>query len=213
MHKTMKRGFLILAIAAFFAPILRAQQTDISKWPAKDRHQNFVVAARAYTDPALAKRKFGNADPFKAGILAVDVLLRNDTKDPIHVDLTTIRLNIDAPSGQRFHLQPLSLRQAASEIAHPKGPSAPGERRFPVDLPFPHGDSKQRKIQDKLRSHGFQTDIVPPGQTIRGCIFFDVNHHFHLVPYASLYVPDVKSVASNSALIYFEVALGTQHPH
>ncbi|HEV2222475.1 MAG TPA: hypothetical protein VGR84_05680, partial [Candidatus Acidoferrales bacterium] len=91
-------------------------------------------------------------------------------------------------------------------IAHPNGPPAPTARRLPI--PFPGGDSKQQQVMDKLRPFTLQSDIVPPGGTIHGCMFFDVSHHFNLVPDASLYVPDVKSVGSDTGLIYFEVALG-----
>lgn len=201
------RNILILATLSLLTPVSRAQHTDFSKLPAKDIHQNFAVAADAYSNAAQSKQKFGKADPYKAGILAVDVYLRNDTKYPVHVDLNTMRLMIDAPDGKRFHLRPLSLRHTAEDIAHPQGSSAPSPRRFP-EIPFPHGDSKQRSIMDKLQLLTFQSDIVPPGGTTHGCLFFDISHHFDLVPYASLYVPDVKSVASNSPLIYFEVSLG-----
>jgi len=202
------RSFLLITTLGLLATAPQVQQTDISKWPAKDMHQNFVVAAQAYGNAARSKQKFGKADPYKAGLLAVDVYFRNNMKDPVHVDLDAIRLNVDAPNGQRFHLKPLSLKQASVDIAHPKGPSAPKTSRFPAGIPFPHGDSKQQKVMDKLQPLTFQSDIVPPGGTTHGCVFFDVNRHFDLVPYASLYVPDVKSVASSTGLIYFEVSLG-----
>ncbi len=204
------RSILILATLSLLTPVSWAQRSDFSKLSAKDIHQNFAVAADAYSNAARSKQKFGKADPYKAGILAVEVYLHNDMKYPVHVDLTTIRLMIDAPDGKRFHLRPLSLRHTAEEIAHPQGSSAPTQRRFPT-IPFPHGGGKQRGIMDKLQPLTFQSDIVPPGGTTHGCLFFDISHHFDLVPYASLYVPDVKSVASNSALIYFEVSLGQKH--
>lgn len=202
------RSFLLITTLGLLAAVPQVQQADISKWPAKDVHQSFVVAAQTYGDAARSKEKFGKADPYKAGLLAVDVYFRNDMKDPVHVDLSAIRLNVDAPNGEKFHLEPLSLKQAADAIAHPKGPSSPKASRFPAGIPFPHGDSKQQQVMDKLQPLTFQSDIVPPGRTTHGCVFFDVNRHFDLVPYASLYVPDVKSVASSAGLIYFEVSLG-----
>lgn len=204
------RSLLLIATLGVMVAVPQIQEPDISKWAAKDAHQDFVVAAQAYGEAAQSKEKFGKgADPYPAGLLAVDVYFRNDMKYPVHVDLSTIRLDVDDPNGQKFHLEALRLAQAANDIAHPKGPATPTARRLPI--PFPSGNSKQREVMDKLRPFTLQSDIVPPGGTIHGCVFFDVSHRFDLVPHATLYVPDVKSVASDTGLIYFEVALGHKH--
>jgi hypothetical protein len=206
----MMRSLLLIATLGVMVAVPQIQVPDISRWATKDAHQDFVVAAESYADAARSKEEFGKgADPYEAGLLAVDVYFRNDMKFPVHVDLSTIRLDVDDPNGQKFHLEALSLAQAANDIAHPKGPSAPSARRLPI--PFPSGDSKQQGVMDKLKPFTLQSDIVPPGRTIHGCVFFDVSHHFDLVPHATLYVPDVKSVASDTGLIYFEVALGAKH--
>ena len=203
------RTLLLAATLSFLALIPQTQQTDISKIAAKDAHQNFIVAAEPCADVACIKATFGKIDPYKTGLLAVDVYFRNDTEYPVHVDLTTIRLDVDAPHDQRFHVQSLSLKEAATEIAHPNGPSAPGPRRLPPILSG--GDSKERDAEKILQPLMIQSDIVPPGKTIHGFVFFDMNHQFDLVSYSSLYVPDVQSVASSDALIYFEVPLGSHH--
>lgn len=204
------RSLLLIATLGVVVTVPQIQVPDISKWATKDAHQDFVVAAESYADAARSKEKFGKgADPYEAGLLAVDVYFRNDMKFPVHVDLSTIRLDVDDPNGQKFHLEALSLAQAANDIAHPQGPSAPSPRRLPI--PFPNGDSKQQGVMDKLKPFTLQSDIVPPGRTIHGCFFFDMSHHFDLVPHATLYVPDVKSVGSDTGLIYFEVALDHKH--
>jgi hypothetical protein len=182
-----------------------------STWTAKDSHQGFTVAADAYSDADRCKDKFAKADPYKAGILAVDVFLKNDTNYPVHIDLSTVRLDVNDPNGQHFHVPALSLEEAAREIAHPNGPSLPTPRRLPPILSS-RQDSKSRDVENKLQPVALQTDIVPANGTARGFLFFDVNSHFDLVPDASLYVPDVKSVASNDSMIYFDVALVPKHP-
>jgi hypothetical protein len=184
-----------------------AQQIDPGTLAAKDQHQNFLVAAIPFPDAKTAKEKLGKVDAIKAGLLPVEVFFRNGTKDPVHVNLNTIRLDIDAPNGQRLHLRRLSLEQAASEITHPRGPSAPAARRFPPILGVPLRDSKQQDMMNKLQPLDFQTDVVPPGGTVHGFVFFDLNHDYDLVPFASLLVPNVKSVASSQEMIYFEVPL------
>ena len=112
------RSLLLIATLGVMVAVPQAQEPDISKWPAKDMHQNFVVAAQAYADAARSKEKFGKgADPYPAGLLAVEIYFRNDMKVPVHVDLSTIRLDVDDPNGQKFHLRALSLARAANDIA------------------------------------------------------------------------------------------------
>ncbi len=216
----MKPASLLIVTLAFVAmappqlpqPSPTTPSTTSSTWAAKDTHQGFTVAADAYSDPARSKDKFAKADPYKAGILAVDVFLKNDTTYPVHVDLSTIRLDVDTSDGQHFHLPALTLAEAAKQIAHPKGPSLPTPRRFP-SIGAPGQDGKARDVEAKLEPLALQTDVVPPNGNTHGFVFFDVSGHFDVVPYAALYVPDVKSVASDNGMIYFEVPLEPKHPH
>jgi hypothetical protein len=185
--------------------------SDPSAWTAKDSHEGFTVAADAYSDPSRTKDKFAKADPYKAGLLAVDVFLKNDTSYPVHVDLSTIRLDVDNPNGPRAHLPALTLDDAAKQIAHPNGPSLSVPHRLPPILSSGE-DGKTRDAEKKLDPLALQSDVVPPNGTLRGFLFFDMSGHFDLVSYASLYVPDVKSVASDNAMIYFDVPLQAKHP-
>lgn len=201
----------IAALALAPLAALQLPQVAPSDWAAKDSHQDFTVAANAYTSAAQAKDRFPKADPYKAGILAVDTYFKNDTNYPVHVDLSTIRLNVGAAGGNS-RVPALSIEQAAAKIAHPNGPPAPKVFRLPSLSP-PGEDSKTRDVESRLSPLALQSDVVPPHGAIHGFLFFDVEHHFDLVSHASLYVPDVKSVASDSGLIYFEVPFGAKAPH
>lgn len=207
----MRDSLLIAALALAPIAALQMPQVASSEWSAKDSHQNFTVAANAYTDAARAKDRFSKADPYKAGLLAVDTYFKNDTGYPVHVDLSTIRLNVNRSDGN-LRLPALSLEQAAAKIAHPKGPPSPKVFRIPSISP-PGEDSKTRDMEQKLSPLALQSDVVPPHGSIQGFLFFDVDHDFAVVSRASLYVPDVKSVASDNGLIYFEVPLGPAGPH
>ncbi len=209
----MKSAPLLLAsltLVVTAAVQLPQPTASTSTWAAKDNHEGFTVAADAYSDPARTKDKFAKADPYKAGLLAVDVLLKNDTTYPVHVDLSTVRLDVDSPDGQRLHLPMLTLDEAAKEIAHPRSPSLPLPRRLP-SLGAPGEDGKARDVEAKLQPMVLQTDVVPPNGSVHGFVFFDVSGDFKVISYASLYVPDVKSVASDSGMIYFEVPLAPKH--
>lgn len=193
------------------APAAASQAATPSAWTAKDSHEGFTVAADPYSDPARSKEKFAKADPYKAGLLAVDVFLKNDTGFPVHVDLSTIRLDVDSPNGPHSHLAALSPEEAAKQIAHPDGPPLSVPHRLPPILSSGE-DGKTRDARKKLDPLALQSDVVPPNGTLRGFLFFDLSGHFELVPYASLYVPDVKSVAADNPMIYFDVPLRAKRP-
>lgn len=212
----MKQALLLISSLAFIsmAPFQLPQPTPHTApaWIGKDSHQGLTVSADPYLDDDRSKEKFKKADPHKAGLLAIDLSFKNDTNAPIHVDLSTLRLDVDGLGGRRFHLPALTLPEAARQIAHPEGASLPKPRRFPSISP-PGDDSKTRDVKNELEPLSLESDVVPPNSTIRGFVFFDVNNHFDAVPNGSLYLPDVKSVTSDTAMIYFEVPLGPKRSH
>jgi len=174
-----------------------------------DRHEGLSVSADAYTDPARAKDKFGkSADPLPLGILPVEVFLRNETSEPIHVDLSTIQLDVHPHGGaQDEDIDAMSVHDVAATVAHPHGPSAPSARRFPVGLPS-SGDKKADKVAEVLDPLSLDADIVPPMAMIHGFVFFDLGGDMSLADTASIYVPDVTRVPSQKPLMFFEVAVG-----
>lgn len=212
----MKHALLLLSSLVLIplTPFQLPQPTahTAPPWVGKDSHQGLTVTADPYLNGDRSKDKFKKADPYKAGLLAIDVSFKNDTSTPIHIDLFTLRLEIDEPDGQRFHLPALTLAEASKQIAHPQGASVPRPRRFPSISP-PGEDSKTRDVKNELEPLALQADVIPPNGTIHGFVFFDVNNHFDAVPNASLYLPDVKSVTSDAGMIYFEVPLGPKAQH
>ena len=174
-----------------------------------DSHEGLSVSADAYTDPARAKNKFGkSADPLPQGILPVEVFLRNETSEPIHVDLSTIQLDVHPHGGaQDEDIDAMSVHDVAATVAHPHGPAAPSARRFPVGLPS-SGDKKADKVAEVLDPLSLDADIVPPMGMIHGFVFFDLGGDMSLADTASIYVPDVTRVPSQKPLMFFEVAVG-----
>jgi hypothetical protein len=170
------------------------------------------VAVVAYTDNELAKEKFGKANPIPAGILPIEVTLRNETTKPIRVELSTIQLEVNNDYG-RQDIDWLSAEQVADAIAHPNGPPPPQVRRFPVGIPLPSNDKKTEKLAEILRPLSLDADVIPPMATIHGFLFFNMDHKIFHVENSSLYIPDVKFIPSNQPLIFFEVPLGDSSQH
>ncbi|HTW23586.1 MAG TPA: hypothetical protein VMD78_08305 [Candidatus Baltobacteraceae bacterium] len=176
-----------------------------------DRHEGLSVSADAYSDPARAKDKFGkSADPLPLGILPVEVFLRNETDQPMHIDLSTIQLDVHPHNGARDEdIDAMSVHDVAASVAHPHGPSAPEARRFPVGIGS-QSDKKADKVAEVLEPLVLDADVVPPHAMIHGFLFFDLGDDMTLAQTASIYVPDVTLVPSQKPLMFFEVPVGKE---
>jgi hypothetical protein len=173
----------------------------------QDRHEGLTVSVDAYTDPERAKAKFGkSANPLSVGILPVEVFLHNETSRPIHINLSTIQLTVHMENGDRQDVDRIAPAGVANAIAHPQGPEAPKERRFPIGVEA-GGDKKTEKVQEALAPLSLDSDVVPPQSTIHGFIYFDLDRDISLADGASFYLPDASTIPGNQALMFFEVPL------
>lgn len=171
-----------------------------------DRHNGVTVSVKPCTDPAVAKEKFGKANPLPLGILPVEVFLRNETTQPMRIDLSTVQLSVRS-RGHSQDIEWLPVRDVASAVAHPNGPSAPHQQRFP-SIGVPTGaDSKADKMAAILQPLALDADVLPPESILHGFLFFDLNRDISLAEDASLYVPDITTIPANKPLMFFEVPL------
>jgi len=218
-HRKMKRPSLFAAILLASAAAVGhpASQAGSPAPPTAedvllphDRHDGLTISADPYIDVERAKKTFGKANPIPAGILPVEVFLRNETGQPIRIDLTTIQLEVRPPDSKRQEVDSLTTVEVATVIAHPQGAAAPGTRRFPpIGIPS-SSDKKVANIADILRPLALDADVVPPMSMIHGFLFFNLSHQMTLADNASVYVPDVMFVPSNKPMMFFEVALGAK---
>ncbi|HWG58749.1 MAG TPA: hypothetical protein VN661_06855 [Candidatus Acidoferrales bacterium] len=178
----------------------------------QDQHGGLTISADAYSDAARAKDKFGKANPLPAGILAVEVFLRNDTSQIVRVKLKTIQLEVQFHDGTHQNVDSLSAREVAAAIAHPAGASSPSLPRIPIRIPDTGKDKKVDQLAEILSPLALDSDIVPPKGAIHGFVFFNMNHEMSLVPRSSLYVPDAMFVPENQPLMFFEVPLAGSAP-
>jgi hypothetical protein len=216
-HKKMRKLTLLaavfLACAAAFG-LAGSQAGDPSASPtgqilSHDGHDGLTISADPYIDVERAKKKFGKGNPIPAGILPVEVFLRNETNQPIRIDLTTIQLEVRPPESKRQDVDSLTALEVATAIVHPQGPAAPGTRRFPpIGIPSSGNDKKVANMADILRPLSLDADIVPPMGMVHGFLFFNLSHEMSLADNASLFVPDVMTVPSNKPMMFFEVAFG-----
>ena len=205
---------LLLPLAGAFAYFGLVAQTSPQGMPAHDAHQGCVISADPYTDAARSKEKFGKKHPYDAGVLALEVGLRNDTDNPISVNLERIRLMLEVPGDHKQSLEPLELDDAADRIAEPGGTNPVFSRSPLPGRKVKGGRGKDwQKLRSALTATALSSDILPPHSTTRGFLFFDVNRHFDWLAHASLYVPELRFVPSREELLYFEVELAPAIRH
>jgi hypothetical protein len=200
---------IVLPMGATFAGQSPSAPRDPASLPARDQHEGLLLAVDLCADAACATSRFGKQNPVEAGILPVEVYLRNDGAEPLRIRLEEIRLEIDPATGQHQELVPLSADEVGQRIAYPAGsasPENPGTRPH-VGFGLPGRDKKAEKIAASLQPLMLDTDLVGPHSTVHGFLFFDLNRDFGLIPDSSLYVPNVRTLNGYRRLTYFEVSL------
>jgi hypothetical protein len=176
----------------------------------EDRHEGLSIVADPYTDASRAKEKFGKANPLAVGILPIEVFIRNESAQPIRVDLTTVQLEVRLRSGPRQAIDWLTAAEVAKTIAHPGGARDPQRRRLPVPIPMPSKDKNVQKLADILSPLTLDADVIAPKSSVHGFLYFDVNHDVSVVANSSLYVPDVVVVPTSKVMMFFDVPLGSE---
>lgn len=211
----MSKVFSLLVIALLTSGLGFAQSSSPASpsRPAaslpQDRHEGMTISVDSYTDSGRAKDKFGKANPLPVGILPVEVFLSNETAQPIRINMETIQLTVHFDSGRQEGVDWLPIEEVARAVAHPHGPSAPKQPRFPIGVQT-GADKKADQLADILRPLALDADVVPPLGTIHGFLFFDLNHDMSLADHSSLYVPNVTNVSAKKPLMFFEVLLGKE---
>ena len=190
------------------SPASAADTTPSAAPPAPlshDQHDKLTISVDPYTDSTRAKEKFGKANPIEAGILPVEVFLRNDSDQPMRIELSTVQLEVNLRNGTRQEVDWLRPEEVANLMAHPTGSATPQQRRLPI--PIVTTDKKAEKLAAILRPLTLDADVVPPKATIHGFLYFNVSNDMSVANTSSLYVPDVAIAPSNTPLVFFEVPL------
>jgi hypothetical protein len=188
-----------------------AAQKDPASLPARDQHQGLLVAADPCAEAACSKQLFGKKHPQEAGLLAVEVVFRNDNDQAIEVAVERIRLVVEPPGGERQRVAPLVVEEVVDRIVNKekKGPSIGPKAPLPIPRRSSGGRGKDWEAVEKaIVAEALEMDVLPPGSTVRGYLFFDLGGRFDLLAHARLYLPELKFVASGESLLFFEVDLG-----
>lgn len=199
---------LSMALFAAVAPV-RAQ-TNPASLPAHDSHQSVVVGADPYVTATRYKDKFGKHTPYDAGILALEIFVRNDNDKPIRVNLNTVSLLIAEPGQSRQKLSAISPGDVADRVLL-KNSREPKPQRLPLPLPGRLPNNGKGKDWDELdallSSAALSSDVLPPNAAVHGFFYFDIDHHYDWLSSAHFEFPDLAFMLDNKALFFFEVDL------
>jgi hypothetical protein len=212
-YNPMRKLTLILpflAASLLAAPRGTSQQPSSLKTTSLESHEGMTITARPWTDPALYKEKFPKKSPFAAGIVAIQVVFRNDSGDSMKINLERIRLNLTLSEEDHQALYPLSPEEAADAIMNP-GAKDPTKTRkkfpFPTGAPKVGHDKHWAEVEKSMEDAGVQSSVVAPHSTVQGLLYFDLRSQFELLNTAHLYVPEIVAIEKNRGLLYFEIDL------
>jgi hypothetical protein len=174
-----------------------------------ETHEGLTISAQPWTDAALYKEKFPKKSPFAAGIVAMQVVFRNDSNESMKVSLDRIRLSFQVDEDHRQELQALTAAQVADEVFKPGGKDPSKSRsRIPLPVSIPHNNDKHwTELQQQADAAGVPANVIAPHSTVQGLLYFDLQGQFDLLNGAHLYVPDVLVMENNRSLTYFEIEL------
>ena len=187
-----------------------AGQQSSLKTTSLETHEGLTISARPWTDAALYKEKFPKKSPYAAGILAMQVVFRNDSNEAMKVTLLRIRLSFQIDQDTRQELQALTPAQVADEVLKPGGKDPSKSRQkipLPVSIPRSGNDKHWRELEQQAEIAGVPANVIAPHSTVQGLLYFDLQGQFDLLNGAHLYVPDVITMETNRSLTYFELEL------
>ena len=206
----MKREILFAVVLCGLAAGAARAQANPASLPARDAHEGVTISADPYQEAARYKERFGKKNPYKVGILAVEVFIRNDNDKPIRLKLKSVRLMLAIPDAEKQRLRPMAVEDVVDAVLGKGGPQA-NKPRPPIPMPG-RGPSTGRgkdwdELETLLRTVAYENDILPPRSTVKGFLFFHMDGHYDWVEYARLYVPDLEFMHNKQGLLYFEVDL------
>jgi hypothetical protein len=200
--------FIPLNVGLLLATGLNWAQQPL-KASSVESHEGLTISVLPWTEAAQYKEKFPKKSPYAAGILAVQVTLRNDTDDSVKVNLERVRLLVMLSDDNRQQIEPLSSAGVADVALNPIAKDPTARRKIPLPVGIPRGghDKKWEELEKAARDAGIPGSVAAPHGTLAGLLFFNLQGQFDLLSTAHLYIPEVFVLEKNRSLTYFEIDL------
>jgi hypothetical protein len=189
------------------------QQPAPLKTASLESHEGMTISARPLTEPSQYKDKFPKKSPLAAGVLAVQVVFRNDSDLSVKVNLDRIRLTFVLEEDNRQEIQALTPDQLADAVLKPgaKDPTM-SHKKLPIPIPTSsnpktRGNKDWVELQKDAQDAGIPTSVLAPHSSVTGLLYFDLQGQFDLLSSSHLYVPDIAVMEKGTSLTYFEIDL------
>ncbi len=183
---------------------------------ALDSHEGMTIAAEPWTSLALYKRAFPKKNPYSFGILAIRVMLRNETADSIRVNLSRIRLSLVLEDDSRQELPSLTSEQLADAVFSSKIKDPSRRARLPIPLPSSNKighDKNWIELAKAAEEASLRDGVIAPQSTAEGLLYFDLQGQFDLLNNARLYIPELVALEKNHGLLFFDIDLSRAASH
>jgi hypothetical protein len=178
-----------------------------------ESHEGVTISVLPWTDAAKYKEKFPKKSPYSAGILALQLSLRNDSHDTLKVNLKRIRLTIHLDEDNTQELPALTAEEVADEVFKPAGKDPSKRSRLPIPIgggPKNPRDKNWTEVETEAQNAAVPTNVVAPHSTVEGLLYFDLQRQFDLLETAHLYIPELLLMQQNRPLTFFDVDLSRQ---
>ncbi len=154
-----------------------------------------TVAAAPYVTEEQVRSAFGKVDPNKYGILPVLVVIQNDSRQALKLDL---KAEYENPDGSHVEATP------AGDLAYLRGAKTPHVTGPPtIPIPLPRRNKKGPLSEWEIEGRAFAVKMLPAGQSANGFVYFQTSAK----PGSHLYLSGLLEAATGKELFYFEIPL------
>ncbi len=202
MPFVFKRLALLMSIAAAFAA---DKPTAFKPGPADSfaQHQTnnkVTMGVDPYVIGEKIKVAFGKVDPYQYGVLPVLVVIQNDSGVAIKLD--GLIAEYVGPNGDRVEATP------AKDVRYAKAPKRPSVIGGPAGAAPKILGKKNPLDAWEIEGHAFSAQMLPPGQSASGFIYFETG----LQRGATIYIRGMTEASSGKELLFFELPLNSDSP-
>jgi hypothetical protein len=188
-----KRLALFMSIAAAFAADKETpfKAAPAASYPHHQTNGKVTIAAEPYLSDDKVKAAFGKVNPYTYGILPVLVVIQNDSDQTIKLD--KLKAEYVGSGSNRVEATP------AQDVRYSRGANRP---TVPVG-PIPSRIKKNPLNTWEIEGRAFAAQVLPPGQSASGFLYFQTG----LQPGSVLYLNGVVEAGTGKELLYFEIPL------
>jgi hypothetical protein len=202
--------FSLPLLAGVFMP---ANQSRSLQSSSVEAHDGLTISAQPWLDAAKYKEKFPKKSPYSAGIVAIQVVIRNDSDESIKIDNDQIRLLVSLGEDDRQQLPALTAEEVADQVLLKSNGKDPTQRRPKIPLPMGGKDVGRGKdwnaLEGLLQNAAIPSGVVAAHSNMQGLLYFDLRGQWELLNSAHLYFPSLTGMKTNRTLLYFEIDLSS----